>query len=834
MRKGILTAMVLSCLMCFNCAKDVRPSAWEDSAGGEGHIDFFVQYSLVGMSVKSSSGPNDINLFVVNDRGDVVADIYLNGNGGGDKYKIGANIQKGDEYTLYSVANAGKKLQAANVMELEAMYHIVSLEGDVDDSRVLMSGKSSPQRLQNGTVVNIGMERCISKIILRADYSALNSDVDLEVKRISLKNVPDRVKLFGRSRIVAPEHSVDGETRSGISREGLQQGIAFYQYENMQGTLQPENGDCTKKVWPQESIYSRICSYVEMEASYSSPRKKGEILYRFYLGSDMTSNYDVVRNTSQTVTVNFRGDGAVDENTWRVDHSGISNLVTSVSVNPQELKFIGTGGTVQLEALVLPQDASDRRLSFRSSDGSVASVDEAGKVLAVGEGECLVVATSCDGTEISDTCRVIVRNPQIAFDGKGRVMYDGEVARVDYDVLSPSDVEVKLLLSNNNAQIIDSDSKGFTVKATAPGTCVVTASAGSATAVYELDIRKLAIVVEEKLCTAYNHFYYDFDYTVVPEHAAGMGVKITLDPALCDHVEACGGNRVLVSVDEGLGYPDGVYDVLLAVEGREDVSEKVQLVVRESSVADVKIVPGLSRNSGSVAVDFATAPGAFNSMVYSVSGVYGECSQVGSLDGNLRISLVPDNPLVTVTSPSVLNGRYNLEFVAAGDDKKVVKMNSMLEIYEPVYVAAVSKPVACDHISQKPVVWEYVHEVVLETFSFPGSRFFDEGELYGTGIGDFEYMLDGRLYSDMAPDVTISQRFTFRSGEEYPQFPSGTWVYKGNEVPESYMAFYPIDIRQPWVFTSEKKLVYLVNRVFGGGFCNEDTDWTEIFGTVYQ
>ena len=834
MKKEILTAMIISCLLCFNCAKDVRLAEEPDSAGGEGHIDFFVQYSLVGMSVKSTSSPSDINLFIVNDRGDVVADMYLSGNNGADKYKIGANIRKGEEYTLYSVANAGKKLQVANVLELDALQHIVSLDEEVDEQRVLMCGKSSPQMLHNGAVVNISMERCVSKIVIRADYSALNSDVGIDVKRISLKNVPDRVKLFGSSRIVDPMHSVDGVSISGISKENLQQGIAFYQYENMQGTLLPGNDDYTRKVWPNGSIYSKICSYVEMEASYSSPRKKGEILYRFYLGSDMTSNYDVVRNTLQTVTVNFRGDGAVDENTWRVDHSGISNLVTSVAVNPRVHKFIGTGGTLKLETVVLPADAADKRLSFRSTDSLVASVDETGNVLSVGEGECLVIAESCDGTRISDTCRVIVMNPHIAFGEKGRVMYDGEVARVEYDHLSPSDMEVLLALDNDNAQIIDSDSKGFTVKAMTPGTCAVTASAGSASAVYELDIRKLALVVEEKMCTAYNHFYYDFECTVTPEHAADISVKISLDPALEGHVEVCAGNRVLVSVDESLGYPDGVYNITLAIDGREDVEERVQLVVRESSVADVKIVPGLNNISDSVPIDFATAPSAFNSMVYSASGVYGECSQVGTVAENLRISLNADNPAVSIVSPSALNGRYNLEFVAVGDDKRVVKMNSTLEVYEPVYVVAVSKPVAYDDISQRPVVREYVNEVVLKPFSFPGSRFFDEGELTGIGMGDFEYMLDGKLYSDMVPDVAFSERFTFRNGEEYMLFPSGTWVYNGRELPESYMSFYPLDILQPWMVTSDNKFLYLVNRVFGGGFCDEGTHWSEIFNTVYR
>lgn len=828
MKVRLFTVMVLSgllwlfCLLGAGCAKQESSPLDGESGTGEKEIGFYVRYSLLGMSVRNPSEDggvdensiSDINLYLVNEMGDVVSFMYLCENDADSRLE--ANIHENERYSVYAVANAGKRMPATTLEQIEKLEYEVAL-GD----GVLMAGKTEPQMLYNGAVVWINIERCISRIILKADYSGLNDDVEIQVKSISLKNVPKKVSIFGENRIENPEFSSDGEKVTAISREDLEQGITFYQYENMQGTLQPDNDDCTKKVWPQQSIYSSICSYVQMEASYSSPRKKGDILYRFYLGSDMTSNYDVPRNASQTVTISFNGDGAVDENTWRVDDSDITSLVTGVEVNPSAHRFIGCGGTVSLVAEVIPQDAANKRVTFRSDDTDVAVVDESGTVTAVGEGECMIIAGSCDGTSICDTCSIVVVNPHIAFAQKGRVMYDGETVRVPYDIHEPADVDVELVTSNGNAQIMDCDSEGFTVKAITPGTCSVIARVGDAKAVYELDIRKLSIELKAVSDTAYNHFYYDFDYTITPEHAAGLGVKVIADPAVAQHIELCGGNRMLVSTDGALEYPASVYDFAVEIEGRSDVSDHVQIEIKESSLADIRMVPNLNKSSNRVKLDFATSPRAFSSI---------SCrSAIAGLD----IDLSSEQPVVNIPLPCSLNGRYDLKFVAEGDDGRQVEMDALLEVYEAVYIVAVSKHVSSDNVSQRPIVKEYINEVSLRMLSYPGSALFEEGELNGVSMLEFEYILDGKVYSDPVPDICFTHRFTFRNNDEYAEFPSGTWEYDKKGVPGKYMEFYPIQIMQPFAVISGERYIYLNNRTFGSGFCDESTKWTEIFDIVY-
>ena len=64
--------------------------------------------------------------------------------------------------------------------------------------------------------------------------------------------------------------------------------------------------------------------------------------------------------------------------------------------------------TQTLPAAVLPWTATDRGVTWSSSNPEVASVDESGKVTAVGAGQCTVTATSILTPQISSSCTVTV------------------------------------------------------------------------------------------------------------------------------------------------------------------------------------------------------------------------------------------------------------------------------------------------------------------------------------------------------------------------------------------------------------------------------------------
>lgn len=89
--------------------------------------------------------------------------------------------------------------------------------------------------------------------------------------------------------------------------------------------------------------------------------------------------------------------------------------VTGVSVSPKSLKLT-TGDTSTLSALVSPNNATNKAVTWSSDNTSVVTVSNTGKVTAVGVGNASVTATTQDG-EFTDACNISVAAKVIAVTG---------------------------------------------------------------------------------------------------------------------------------------------------------------------------------------------------------------------------------------------------------------------------------------------------------------------------------------------------------------------------------------------------------------------------------
>ena len=84
--------------------------------------------------------------------------------------------------------------------------------------------------------------------------------------------------------------------------------------------------------------------------------------------------------------------------------------VTGVGIAPASLALT-VGDKADVIATVVPVNASDKSVSFTSSDDTVATVDETGKVEAVGAGTASISVTTTDGS-FTDTCAVTVTSEE--------------------------------------------------------------------------------------------------------------------------------------------------------------------------------------------------------------------------------------------------------------------------------------------------------------------------------------------------------------------------------------------------------------------------------------
>ncbi len=83
--------------------------------------------------------------------------------------------------------------------------------------------------------------------------------------------------------------------------------------------------------------------------------------------------------------------------------------VTGITLDKTDYTIKEIGESVQLEATVLPRDANNKNVMWKSSDDKVCFVSN-GKVVAVGYGTCVIIATTEEGGFMA-TCKVTVQEP---------------------------------------------------------------------------------------------------------------------------------------------------------------------------------------------------------------------------------------------------------------------------------------------------------------------------------------------------------------------------------------------------------------------------------------
>ncbi len=169
--------------------------------------------------------------------------------------------------------------------------------------------------------------------------------------------------------------------------------------------------------------------------------------------------------------------------------------VSSISLNKTSLTLT-EGENETLTATVGPDNAMDKTVTWSTSDASVATVDQSGRVTAVKAGSATITAKAGDKTA---TCSVTVEKlvipvSSVSLNKTSLTLTEGEsetlTATVDPD--NATDKKVSWSSSNTKIATVDSNGKVTAVKA---GTVTITAKAGDKTATCAVTVEKLVIPV---------------------------------------------------------------------------------------------------------------------------------------------------------------------------------------------------------------------------------------------------------------------------------------------------------------------------------------------------
>ena len=133
---------------------------------------------------------------------------------------------------------------------------------------------------------------------------------------------------------------------------------------------------------------------------------------------EWTSSDESVATVDETGTVTAvaAGEANVTASVKGADIAASTHIkvvVTPTGVAaPESIDLVTNGeNTKDLDAKLIPADATDVKLAYESSDESVATVDETGKVTAVANGECTIttyVTAKTEDAEASELSAVVV------------------------------------------------------------------------------------------------------------------------------------------------------------------------------------------------------------------------------------------------------------------------------------------------------------------------------------------------------------------------------------------------------------------------------------------
>ena len=151
--------------------------------------------------------------------------------------------------------------------------------------------------------------------------------------------------------------------------------------------------------------------------------------------------------------------------------------VTGIKVSPDTLILTRKDETAQLTAEVIPSYADNTRVTWKSSDESVVTVDEKGKVTAVGNGTATITVTSVSGNytaTVAVTVKIPVEIEKISIEAEKETLTKiGESTELKVKIEPENADAQKLIWKSENEMIAAVDENGK-VTAIGNGTAIIT------------------------------------------------------------------------------------------------------------------------------------------------------------------------------------------------------------------------------------------------------------------------------------------------------------------------------------------------------------------------
>ena len=367
-----------------------------------------VSGSFYGIYVKSGTGDASLN---INDASVVAKTTQTNSGYAGVCVQSGSDATRSPQLSLAvnggsltasaSEGNDGIQFYVGLSQASNATTRLTVSENAIVDAR---TGGISAKQISNPINTDISATGSSGGIVFNGNTGTVYGDVTLDesltINQGETLTVPDGSSLNCNGKL----------TNNGtiIVKEG--------------GKLEGEPGGTVVSA-PTIGTQPADKSVTEGEtATFTVNATGSDLSYQWQQNTNGSAWTDITGETNATYTIatttmNINGTqyrcvvsnsaGSVTSNAATLTVNAATVSVTGVSLDKITLELF-TGDTAPLTATVEPGNATNKALTWSTSDNTVATVDENGTVTAVGAGEATITATAGG---ITATCVVHVRKP---------------------------------------------------------------------------------------------------------------------------------------------------------------------------------------------------------------------------------------------------------------------------------------------------------------------------------------------------------------------------------------------------------------------------------------
>lgn len=235
------------------------------------------------------------------------------------------------------------------------------------------------------------------------------------------------------------------------------------------------------------------------------------------------------------------------------DRIGVQNI----TIDKDEL-IVMVGDAEQLLATILPNNASNKKIEWMSSDTSIAEVNVKGEVIGVKEGETTVTAITDDGGK-RVTCKVLITKKvygvtAVKLNPVELTLVEGDAETLVAEILPEEALNKNTIWTIDNESVAQVNENGV-VTAISEGEAIVTVTTedGGRTAECKITVHRKGAVLGLKLdptsLTLEPDDTQTINVTILPEDAINKNVVWTSDD---ESVAKVDGNGLVTAINPGI------------------------------------------------------------------------------------------------------------------------------------------------------------------------------------------------------------------------------------------------------------------------------------------